>query len=173
MKAHGVSIHAAELPQLSALDAHGRLVCTLCGRSYRSRDSFRHHVETHAGKTTCPHCQQTFATASNRSRHAQTCRCRPAGPAPAGHWRPQRLGVGGLPLPLPLWSPPTTTASLACDRCGRTYASRDSLRHHLETHEGKTLCSFCGKRFATISSRNHHVRSVHAEAPPSVHDARH
>ncbi|XP_043225958.1 protein bric-a-brac 1-like isoform X7 [Amphibalanus amphitrite] len=90
-----------------------------------------------------------------------------------GHWPPRPLGVGGLPLPLPLWPPPTTTASLACDRCGRTYASRDSLRHHLETHEGKTLCSFCGKRFATISSRNHHVRSVHAEAPPSVHDARH
>ncbi|XP_043225953.1 protein bric-a-brac 1-like isoform X3 [Amphibalanus amphitrite] len=78
------SMQAAELPQLSALDAHGRLVCTLCGRSYRSRDSFRHHVETHAGKTTCPHCQQTFATASNRSRHAQTCPCRPAGSTPVG-----------------------------------------------------------------------------------------
>ena len=92
----------------------------------------------------------------------------------AGRWplMPLGVGVGHLPLTLPPRALPAGGGSLACDRCGRTYSSRDSLRHHLETHEGKTLCSFCGKRFATISSRNHHVRSVHAEAAPSVYDAR-
>ena len=95
---------------------------------------------------------------------------------PAGHWPPAMplgVGVGHLPLPRPPRPFLAGGGSHACDRCGRTYSSRDSLRHHLETHEGKTLCPYCGKRFATISSRNHHVRSVHAEPPPSVYDVRH
>ncbi|KAF0290986.1 hypothetical protein FJT64_010861 [Amphibalanus amphitrite] len=79
----------------SAIMHAGLFVCTLCGRSYRSRDSFRHHVETHAGKTTCPHCQQTFATASSRNRHAASCHSRPR---PA-----QRAAGSGWPGSSPLW----------------------------------------------------------------------
>ncbi|XP_037084292.1 zinc finger and BTB domain-containing protein 17-like [Pollicipes pollicipes] len=119
--------HMPDRPPLSALDSDGRLCCTLCGRSYRTRDSFRHHVETHAGKTDCPHCGQTFATASN-------------------------------PTPLQL-SVLDRVGRLICTICGRSYLTRDSFRHHVETHAGKTNCPHCGQTFATRSSRNRHAAS--------------
>ena len=80
-------------PPHSAVMHAGLFVCVLCGRTYRSRDSFRHHIETHAGKTTCPHCRQTFATVSSRNRHAAGCSSRPrlppASPRPDGANWPQ------------------------------------------------------------------------------------
>ena len=57
----------------AAVKRDGTFVCSLCGKTYRSRGSFRHHLETHEGKTACPHCGLKFATISSRNRHAANC----------------------------------------------------------------------------------------------------
>ncbi|XP_043218478.1 protein bric-a-brac 2-like isoform X9 [Amphibalanus amphitrite] len=76
-------------PSASAEDgsAQGHVMaglrCSVCQKTFKSRDSLRHHRALHEGRTVCVPCGRAFSTLSNLSEHRRTFHgMRRPGPAP-------------------------------------------------------------------------------------------
>jgi hypothetical protein len=53
-----------------------------------------------------------------------------------------------------------------CDRCGRSYARKDSLQRHLQWECGKEptfQCPFCAQHFVHKSCQIHHIHRQHSD----------
>lgn len=140
---------AANLRSHQAIHTGEKLLCSICGKRFRS---LRSHIickhahelpanELSTGDTiiTCEVCGKTFASPSQFKIH-------------------QRSHTGEKPF--------------HCDVCGKSYGMKQQLREHRYTHTGEKpyRCSLCSKTFNLATSIMRH-RSIHTgETPHSCLD---
>ena len=51
--------------------------------------------------------------------------------------------------------------SFPCALCGKTFALRTSLTHHMGLHRGETRCPVCHRVFSRKGHMLNHLRTVH------------
>lgn len=50
-----------------------------------------------------------------------------------------------------------------CSLCGKNYSTSTGLRHHIQTHEGRSfMCPICDSRFTRKGTVKRHMRAVHS-----------
>lgn len=57
-----------------------------------------------------------------------------------------------------------------CESCGKSFASKEYLRHHSNIHTGSKpyKCEHCGRGFAQRNSLNQHLK-IHTGIVPQTH----
>ncbi|EHB00284.1 Zinc finger protein 408, partial [Heterocephalus glaber] len=128
---------------------HKPFLCTECGKSYSSGESFKAHLLGHRGVRPfpCPQCSKAYGTRRNPQEHqmvhsgARPFVCDQCGKAFA-HWPSLRLHCKTHQVP-------TTPAPCPCPMCGQPLATQGSLRTHMWLHTGEEhfLCLHCGRAF--------------------------
>ena len=131
-----VSISQAKvMPQKDSLLKNCR--CTICGRSFDSRESLYHHKKTVHIKSNnrfkCQLCMNTYMTWTYLKKHHQRV-----------HYNRDK-------------------ARFKCSYCPEAFLQRHMLRMHVKKHTGQKdhVCDVCNKRFAELFVLNAHRKLVH------------
>ncbi|XP_041810699.1 zinc finger protein 135-like [Chelmon rostratus] len=140
------------------------LSCSVCGKGYHRKKSFRKHVRLHLdGKSLhCPVCQKAFEWRSDIVRH-------------------MRIHTGEKPFSCSVCGVRFVQSSsltahfrvhtgekpFSCSICEERFSLRNNLYEHVRMHNGERPfhCSVCGKRFGTRRNLRRHL-AVHSGEKP-------
>ena len=115
------------------IKTHGDIVynCYECGLTFERKNSLTvHRSEFHGMKSfPCNQCDQQFTRTTTLKTHIQNIH-------------------EGIKFP--------------CNQCNQQYTQENNLKAHIRyAHEGQNACSVCGRKFARKDALRHHVESIH------------
>ncbi|XP_055456662.1 zinc finger protein 408 isoform X2 [Psammomys obesus] len=146
---------------------HKPFLCTECGKSYSSEESFKAHMLGHRGVRPfpCSQCDKAYGTRRDLREHqvvhsgARPFVCEQCGKAFAR--RPS------LRLHRKTHQMPGAPSACPCPVCGQCLATQGSLRNHMRLHTGEKpyLCPHCGRAFRQRGNLRGHLRLHTGERP--------
>uniref|UniRef100_A0A3P9DGF5 C2H2-type domain-containing protein n=1 Tax=Maylandia zebra TaxID=106582 RepID=A0A3P9DGF5_9CICH len=138
--------------------------CDTCGKSFRARSTWKHHLAIHTGERPypCDTCGKSFSRSGTLYIHMRTHtgeRPYPCDTCGKGFSRSSnlydhmRIHTGEKPYP--------------CDTCGKCFTQSSRLYIHRRTHTGERPypCDTCGKSFSRSSNLYNHRRTHTGERP--------
>lgn len=181
-KRHPETVQKREFPKYNVI-----YNCTTCGKTFRDRSNFHHHVETHLKRHsfTCDICNKTYRLKNSLQTHMlihtkeKNFVCEECGKS---FYTTSKLN---------LHKQVHENLTLQCDKCEKVFYTRNnfskhskthidkerkkcqvcdntfkssvSLRVHMSLHEGtkKYACRYCDMTFAQSSGRRGHEKSRH------------
>lgn len=153
---------------------HAQLVCPLCDRSYKTRNSYRKHVKSkictkeriygtaisiHERKYICDICSKGFAQKASLQVHIKF-----------KHGNGDKYSCNWCEKKFPAQSrlkahivKHTKERNFTCEVCGGKFVSKAALIYHTRIHTGETpySCPECDQKFLSASRRMDHVRRKH------------
>ncbi|NWX14992.1 ZN408 protein, partial [Aegotheles bennettii] len=144
---------------------HKPFLCTECGKSYSSEESFKAHVLAHRGMRPfqCPQCDKAYRTKRELQEHqvlhtcpaSSGCRCAMCGrhlANPGSLLNHMRLHMGERPYASPY--------------CNKDFRQQSNLREHLRLHTGEKPYKyrFCSDAFPKLPELRRHLISHTGEA---------
>ncbi|KAF0308425.1 Zinc finger and BTB domain-containing protein 24 [Amphibalanus amphitrite] len=163
-----VPVHSKPGESAPGAPLSAELRCDQCGRVFRARSTYRHHLSLHRGQTTCTVCHKVYSHKGNLKNHMMAVHGmvfddnrRWAGAAaeprsPVGPHMPSAPMVVGRGLNVA-----AAAEQYRCRLCGRSFRAPSTYRNHLALHRGETTCPICGRVFAEKGSKKIHIRNVH------------
>ncbi|XP_071050488.1 oocyte zinc finger protein XlCOF6-like isoform X10 [Onthophagus taurus] len=147
--------------------------CTECDRKYNLKSSLDHHVSVeHKGiRYQCKECGKSFTDKNYLKKHAVThkedyvpniFKCTVCDKSMTSkHYFLRHVASHSNP----------NGTSVACEVCGKTVATKSSLRDHMMIHTGEKpfKCKVCGKMFNKTRLLKIHIR-IHTKEKPYVCD---
>ncbi|XP_055637188.1 zinc finger protein 728-like isoform X1 [Toxorhynchites rutilus septentrionalis] len=171
---HGIEDAVKPLPHYT---------CDVCGKVYRSKDNFSHHIKTHSNERnfSCSYCDRSFLRKNQLGRHEQTHTkdnhydgqpsngnnklskkstrhsCNICGKT---FCRPIRLAIHRT-LAHGIEEADNPLPHCTCDICGKVFRYRVYLNLHMKTHSNKRKysCSLCIRSFARKVQLDHHIQT--------------
>ncbi|XP_061534917.1 zinc finger protein 665-like [Phycodurus eques] len=109
-------------------------ICHRCGKAFASWLKLKEHQKTHAGKLTCPACNESFKERAHLESHLKSHKEIPRGPH-----------------------------SLICEDCGKVFGRRYHLKRHIlvnckASHADCYTCAECHKSFVLADDLKKHLR---------------
>ncbi|KAG7259507.1 hypothetical protein CRUP_031783 [Coryphaenoides rupestris] len=164
--------------------------CQVCGKTFkRKKDVIRHQRQVHEGggqRHICPKCGKSLSSKTALSLHERThtgakpFQCTECGgkfsqsSALKMHQRYRDIVSPPPTPPLPPPPPPPSPSHMVvlvvvdgvgerpfmCEACGKSFASKEYLRHHSNIHTGSRpyKCPQCGRGFAQRNSLHQHLK---------------
>ena len=110
-------------------------VCQVCTKGYNQTTQFRFHYARHQNfpSASCRFCKKTFTGHSSLQRHLSICSSNPDAVT-------------------------TINQELTCAECSQTFSSKDALSYHTKGKHGtaRYVCDRCGKAYSWRSSLRAH-----------------
>ncbi|XP_069677217.1 zinc finger protein 100-like isoform X2 [Periplaneta americana] len=146
---------------------HGKHVCEVCSKAFRSRGHLARHRLVHSGAKPflCEVCGTGFSQRSSLKLHVLShAGVNPHKCAHCGQTFRFRVSLRSHILNLHGTSPTSKSVDYGCDRCGKRFATVYKLHRHYRSHTGERPyeCLRCGKVFSQTGNLNLH-RKKHAE----------
>ncbi|XP_055682176.1 zinc finger protein 33B-like [Lutzomyia longipalpis] len=143
-------------PKLRRKAKKFRKECEKCGKVFTGHTSYLCHMDNHNGvkRYSCLQCNKKFSHWISRRTHMYRdhykkfyCMCPQCG---HGFYSQSRLNIHIA----------TKHGNLVfqCETCGKTFASKRTLAHHLITHGESKKCKDCGKILKNYNTLKHHMR---------------
>lgn len=174
------------------------LICSLCGKVFKSREHFAGHMNLHAGMKPfmCQLCGKSYSTLSRLHTHQQHVH------SDKNSWYKCSICERGFPTVPKLRSHMdmhSTDYVHICRTCNKSYKSEKNLKshvqfahnkkqfkcknckasfntqmelaiHHNDRHEGtRVMCKTCGRCFHSVTSRYRHEKIHSGEKPHECH----
>ncbi|XP_071416481.1 zinc finger protein 764-like isoform X2 [Pithys albifrons albifrons] len=142
-------------------------VCGTCGKSFRHRRNLLTHKKLRGGvraRHGCDECGRPFCVRGDLLRHRRA-QCGPARGLPCPRCQQRFSDAAGLGRHL---AGPCEESPFVCERCGRGFAWRESLKLHVRDHhpaERPHPCPECGRAFRNRGHLRLH-RRAHAGHRP-------
>jgi uncharacterized Zn-finger protein len=146
------------LPQLEVRAQQEPYGCTLCTKSFSSKQELKIHTRAHTGEKThtCKQCSKSFSQAGNLRRHIKdhtgerlySCsQCSKSFAYSSALQVHFRIHSGEKPY--------------SCSQCYKSFARLDKLHGHLRIHSGERpySCVKCSNSFARSDKLKRHVKS--------------
>ncbi|KAM3966548.1 uncharacterized protein ACR2FA_012087 [Aphomia sociella] len=152
--------HAYSLKNHSRVHENGNLICNICQKVLKSKQSMRDHMHRHYNirNYNCEDCGDTFVTSSELLNHRKTHNLEKKLECHVCGYKTHTKK--NLIIHLKRHAGDKT---FKCEQCEVTFYTKGDLRRHRRVHtrEKPFSCPTCSQRFTHSPSLNKHMHAVH------------
>ncbi|XP_058976914.1 zinc finger protein 888 isoform X2 [Musca domestica] len=139
-------------------------ICEICGKTFKAKESFKKHYETHKGivepPVQCTICHKFYKNYDSLRLHRMRHEERPRSCEICGrNFTTQRTWKKHVQY----WH--EMEKNLPCTLCDKVFREKRNLDEHMATHTGALLyaCPHCGKESRSRANMYAHVKRQHPE----------